>query len=103
MTGVARSNSHATRTGPRVSTTSLPVIDMAPLFGANAAERSAVAAALGEACRGSGFFYVTGHGIAAELIGHLDRASPPFFALPEPEKNGRAMSLAGLAWPRPFP
>ena len=48
-----------------MSTTSLPVIDMAPLFGANAAERSAVAAAIGEACRDSGFFYVTGHGIDA--------------------------------------
>src|SRR5438105_1625376 len=103
MTGVARSNSHATRTGPRVSTTSLPVIDMVPLFGANAAERSAVAAAIGEACRDSGFFYVTGHGIDADLIAELDRASRQFFALPDSEKNEIAMARGGRAWRGYFP
>src|SRR6266699_6681557 len=98
MTGVARSNSHATRTGPRVSTTSLPNIDMAPLFGGKAAERGAVAAAIGEACCDSGFFYVTGHGIDAELIAELDHASRQFFALPESEKSEIAMARGGRAW-----
>jgi isopenicillin N synthase-like dioxygenase len=82
---------------------SLSVIDMAPLFGADPSRRAAVAGAIGAACRDSGFFYVTGHGIAPRLIGRLDSASRTFFALPEAEKMEIAMVKGGRAWRGYFP
>jgi isopenicillin N synthase-like dioxygenase len=82
---------------------SLPIIDMAPLFGGNEPQRSAVARAIGDACRDTGFFYVTGHGIAPLLLADLDRASRIFFALPEAEKNEIAMLHGGRAWRGFFP
>lgn len=82
---------------------SLPIIDMAPLFGSNTAQRAEVAQAIGEACRDSGFFYVTGHGIDSKLIVDLDQASRAFFSLPEAEKNEIAMLRGGRAWRGYFP
>ena len=82
---------------------SLPIIDMAPLFASNTAQRAEVARAIGEACRDSGFFYVTGHGIRPELITDLDQTSRAFFSLPEPEKNEIAMMRGGRAWRGYFP
>src|SRR5256885_16978487 len=86
-----------------MSPKSLPVIDMAPLFGGNADTRASVAGAIGQACRDTGFFYVTGHGIGADLIHELDRASRAFFALPDAEKNEIAMKRGGRAWRGYFP
>jgi isopenicillin N synthase-like dioxygenase len=82
---------------------SLPVIDMAPLFGRDAGARAAAAESIGRACRDTGFFYVTEHGIDAALIAGLDRASRAFFALPEAEKNEIAMKRGGRAWRGYFP
>ena len=82
---------------------SLPIIDMAPLFGTNGSQRSAVAHAIGDACRDTGFFYVTGHGIAPSLVADMDRASRIFFALAEAEKNEIAMVRGGPAWRGFFP
>ncbi|NUR88891.1 MAG: 2-oxoglutarate and iron-dependent oxygenase domain-containing protein, partial [Nonomuraea sp.] len=48
----------------------IPVIDIAPLLGGGPAGQ--VAEAIGRACRDSGFFYVSGHGVPAELIDRLD-------------------------------
>ena len=69
------------------STTTLHTIDIAPLFerGAMAARRE-VAKAIEAACRATGFFYITGHGIPDDAFTELDRASRSFFALSESEK-----------------
>lgn len=56
----------------------LPVIDLGGLFTGNAADKAAVAAALGDAARTSGFFYITNHGIPQEQIDALFAASKQF-------------------------
>ncbi|MDE2474263.1 MAG: isopenicillin N synthase family oxygenase [Alphaproteobacteria bacterium] len=83
--------------------TSLPVIDMAPLFGGDGSERAVVATEIGKACRDCGFFYATGHGISPALFAGLDRAARAFFALPESEKSAIAMARGGRAWRGYFP
>ena len=65
----------------------LPVIDVSRLNSATASERAAVAAELGRACRGIGFFYVSGHGIAGALRDSLFAASRAFFAMPATSKE----------------
>ncbi|MFT4267354.1 MAG: 2-oxoglutarate and iron-dependent oxygenase domain-containing protein, partial [Xenophilus sp.] len=40
----------------------LPLIDISPLAGGDPAGRARVAAEVGAACRGTGFFAITGHG-----------------------------------------
>ena len=55
------------------------------------------------ACRDSGFFYATGHGIPAELFARLDSASRKFFALSETEKLEIRMARGGRAWRGYFP
>jgi isopenicillin N synthase-like dioxygenase len=79
----------------------VPVIDVAPLFGDSGAQR--VAAEISAACRGLGFFYATGHGVAAEIIAALAAASRRFFALPEERKCAIAMVHGGRAWRGYFP
>lgn len=83
---------------------SLPVIDIAPLLTAGApAARDAVARAIEAACRDTGFFYVAGHGVGADVVARLDRASRTFFALPHEEKMTIAMARGGRAWRGFFP
>ena len=50
---------------------SLPMIDIAPLFEREEAARLATARAIAAACRESGFFYATGHGIARRTLRDL--------------------------------
>jgi isopenicillin N synthase-like dioxygenase len=77
---------------------------MAPLFsGADRGARSVVAHAIGDACRDSGFFYVSGHRIASEILARLDAASRKFFALPEAEKLEIRLARGGRAWRGYFP
>jgi isopenicillin N synthase-like dioxygenase len=64
----------------------IPTIDLSPLMGGSAAEQRAVARAIDEACRDTGFFLVTGHGVPAELISETRRRAIDFFALPVAEK-----------------
>ena len=82
----------------------LHTIDIAPLLarGAPAAQR-AVAQAIAAACRATGFFYITGHGIPDDAFAALDQASRRFFALPESEKAEIAMAKGGIAWRGWFP
>jgi len=84
-------------------TESLPVIDVAPLFGRDETRRRHVADAIGSACRDNGFFYATGHGIAPALVARLDAAAREFFALAESEKMQIAMARGGRAWRGFFP
>jgi isopenicillin N synthase-like dioxygenase len=58
----------------------VPVIDVSGLRSAEPAARRAVAAALGAACRGPGFFLVTGHGIAPSVTAGLFAAARALFA-----------------------
>lgn len=86
------------------SHTSLPVIDMAPLFrGDDRAGRERVAGEIEAACRASGFFYVSGHGVDDDTLEALDTAARRFFALPEDVKLQIPMSRGGRAWRGFFP
>jgi isopenicillin N synthase-like dioxygenase len=82
----------------------LPVIDMASLFDSTrTAERSKVAREIEGACRDSGFFYVTGHGVPDAVLSQLEQASHRFFALPRAAKEAIAMAHGGAAWRGWFP
>lgn len=82
----------------------LPIIDIAPLMSRrDAAGRTAVATRIEAACRDTGFFYIRGHGVTDEVIGHLDAASRRFFALPGEAKQAIAMEHGGRAWRGWFP
>jgi isopenicillin N synthase-like dioxygenase len=86
------------------SPAALPVVDVAPLAdGAPAEARTAVAEQIQAACRESGFFYVTGHGVPPELLEQLAAASAEFFALPLEDKLEIAMERGGRAWRGFFP
>ncbi|MDU9395914.1 2-oxoglutarate and iron-dependent oxygenase domain-containing protein [Pseudomonas sp. zfem003] len=64
----------------------LPLIDIAPLYGTDSAAWRDVATQIDAACRDWGFFYITGHGIPPERIDALLATAKTFFALPEAEK-----------------
>jgi isopenicillin N synthase-like dioxygenase len=64
----------------RVSLTEIPVIDMAPFLQGNAQARAEVAEKIGAACRNIGFFYITNHGVPAELIGRVYAEAARFFS-----------------------
>ncbi len=81
----------------------LPIINVAPLFGGDVQARDETAREIGAACRELGFFYVTGHAIGADTLRDLDAASRCFFALPEEEKMRIAMEKGGRAWRGFFP
>lgn len=73
----------------------IPIIDIAPLLAANAAGERTVAQQIGEACRGIGFFYITGHGVTpADLKAVFDKAAA-FFTCPVSFKTRSAFVGAG--------
>jgi len=67
-------------------TGALPVIDIAPLRQGDAADWRAVAALINAACRESGFFCITGHGIDETLVADTRQAAVDFYAQPVAEK-----------------
>ncbi|MEV0591125.1 isopenicillin N synthase family dioxygenase [Nonomuraea cavernae] len=79
----------------------LPVIEITPLR--TGGDTRAVADRIGAACRDNGFFYVSGHGVPADLVARLDAASRRFFALPDERKNEISMDRGGRAWRGFFP
>ena len=80
----------------------IPVIDI------SGPEREA-AAAIGEACRNVGFFYVTGHGLPQALIDAQFAAARALFAVSEAEKqalhmrNSLSASASRFACAKYFP
>ncbi|MEM9223821.1 MAG: 2-oxoglutarate and iron-dependent oxygenase domain-containing protein [Pseudomonadota bacterium] len=64
----------------------IPVIDVAPLRSGDADGLKSVADQVGAACRGIGFFAITGHGVPAALRKAVFDASSAFFSLPEADK-----------------
>ncbi|MEV6149741.1 2-oxoglutarate and iron-dependent oxygenase domain-containing protein [Nonomuraea sp. NPDC052129] len=84
----------------------LPVIDISPLLlskDAGFRDKGVVAERIGAACRDSGFFYVSGHGVSPELVARLDAAARRFFELPVEVKNEISMERGGRAWRGFFP
>ena len=69
----------------------LPVIDLSRGL-------ASVAADIDAACRDTGFFFVVGHGVPAELQAKLDRLAREFFARPDEEKAAIDMRHGGRAW-----
>lgn len=65
----------------------IPVIDLAGWRAGDPAARRETAGALDEACRETGFFTITGHGVEPALIAATRQAAVDFFALPEAEKR----------------
>ena len=74
---------------------SIPVIDLEPLRCGGEAGLAKVAAELGQACRGVGFFYVVNHGVPAELIAEAFAKSRAFFAEPIAGKLEIAIDVVG--------
>jgi len=72
-------------TPPRAAT-HIPVIDLAGSFETGSAREEA-AAAIHRACRETGFFYVSGHGVPGDLVEAQVEAARRFFALPEEAKR----------------
>ncbi|MEL6573223.1 MAG: 2-oxoglutarate and iron-dependent oxygenase domain-containing protein [Pseudomonadota bacterium] len=64
----------------------LPVIDLGGLRTGNADSKTAVAKALGDAARTSGFFYITNHGVDQALIDGVMAASKEFHEKPRSYK-----------------
>ena len=71
----------------RVSTASLPVIDVSGLSSKNAAERQAAGAQLRAACLDKGFFYISNHGVSETLVDDVFGEAAAFFALPVGQKT----------------
>lgn len=87
----------------------LPIIDVSCFLNENASvpaiveaqERTAID--IETACRNSGFFYVTGHGISQSTFQKLETISQQFFSLPTEDKMAISMQKGGRAWRGYFP
>jgi isopenicillin N synthase-like dioxygenase len=64
----------------------IPTSDLTPLRTGTDADKRKVAGQIDEACRDTGFFLVTGHGVPADLIAKTRQRAIDFFALPDAEK-----------------
>nr|MBF0682350.1 2OG-Fe(II) oxygenase [Pseudomonas sp.] len=64
----------------------LPIIDIAPLYGPDQAAHLAIAQKIDRACREWGFFYISGHPISHARIAELHSLAERFFALPAEQK-----------------
>ncbi|WP_339444942.1 2-oxoglutarate and iron-dependent oxygenase domain-containing protein, partial [Pseudomonas hunanensis] len=65
---------------------SIPVIDLAPSFSDDAAQRKAVAWEIHKTARDTGFFYIKNHGVSQQLIDDQLELARTFFKLPAEEK-----------------
>lgn len=73
----------------------IPLVDIEPLIKGDAAGLRAVAAEIGQACRGVGFFYIVNHGVEPALIDEIFAQSHAFFALPLANKRALAIEKVG--------
>lgn len=58
----------------------IPIINISPLYSEDQQSWQQVAAEIDRACRDSGFFYITGHGISAARIAALQAMYQQFFS-----------------------
>jgi isopenicillin N synthase-like dioxygenase len=75
--------------------TGVPLIDLTAAHHGDERERRRVAAALDDACRETGFFAITGHGVADGVVDDLRRVAHEFFALPLAVKLASRHPVAG--------
>jgi isopenicillin N synthase-like dioxygenase len=68
------------------ATRAIPVIDFGPAFRGEPGALDAAAAQVRRACEQVGFFYLSGHGVAQEVIDAAFAASREFHALPLEDK-----------------
>ncbi|AOV17995.1 2OG-Fe(II) oxygenase [Acidihalobacter aeolianus] len=78
----------------RASAEEIPVLDLAPMFGSDAAAKAALAARLRAACTDSGFFYLRGHGVPEAVVAAAFDAARYYFALPEAAKLAHHAGLS---------
>src|SRR3954454_13501157 len=83
---IVRPTSGRTIGGVVVVEYTTPTIDLTPLRTGTDAGKREVARQIDEACRDTGFFLVTGHGVPADLIAKTRQRAIDFFALPDAEK-----------------
>lgn len=79
-----------------VETAMIPVVDIAPLLRGEGVDE--VAAQINRAAREVGFFYISGHGIAAEFMDQAFGVARDFFALPEDRKATVAVDTTQRGW-----
>ena len=65
----------------------VPQVDFAPFLSGVADGRAKVARDIGTACEGIGFFYLTGHGIPAEMTDGIFSAARQILTLPVEHKT----------------
>jgi isopenicillin N synthase-like dioxygenase len=68
------------------STAQIPVIDILHLRAGDAAQKAAVVAEIGAACRDIGFFYVVNHGVPDALVNRVYSEAKRFFAQDDAKK-----------------
>ncbi|HVF84380.1 MAG TPA: 2-oxoglutarate and iron-dependent oxygenase domain-containing protein [Abditibacteriaceae bacterium] len=73
-------------TGKQIPLSQIPVIDFGQFLDGDDTQRRAVAAEIGAACRGAGFFYIQNHGIEPRIFDAVYAQGQKFFALPTEEK-----------------
>jgi isopenicillin N synthase-like dioxygenase len=94
----------------------VPMIDISALVTSRAATKrgaelaaadisavNSVAQSISRACRLHGFFYISNHGVPAELINRVEELSKQFFLQDEDTKMALRMALGGRAWRGYFP
>jgi isopenicillin N synthase-like dioxygenase len=74
---------------------SIPIIDISPLVAGGGAGEREVARLIGNACRGIGFFYITGHGIAPATLARVFGVAAELFRGPAHVKEAAAFSGTG--------
>lgn len=75
---------------PRVaSLEEVPVLDLAPLT--NGGDISGLARQLDDACRNTGFFYVSNHGVPEAVTNAIFGATRRYFALPPEQREAHVM------------
>jgi isopenicillin N synthase-like dioxygenase len=81
-----------------MSSSHVPIIDLAPWFAGDESDRREVAARVDAALRESGFLVITGHGVPAELRAEIRTAAMRFFALPTAVKKSYIMPIGQRGW-----
>lgn len=72
----------------------VPVVDFAPFLLGETADKRAVADAIGAACEGIGFFYLTNHGMPPETTRGIFDAARRFFDLPLAQRMDPALLIS---------
>jgi isopenicillin N synthase-like dioxygenase len=78
----------------RLSFDKIPVIDLAPMFRADAAAKRVLGADLRRACTEIGFFYIRNHSVPQAVIDAAFGVAGAYFAQPDAEKMRNHVSLS---------